>query len=179
MAGSLPQIWRKLFENNGQGPNIKSGIIPIDNDTIILNDDNKLETSGIPSGVITMWSGAIADIPTGWALCNGQNGTPNLRDRFVVGAGGGYAVGVMGGSSTSGATTLATSQIPGHTHSLGIFCWSGYNNNMWHPNGDYTAACGYEEGNNGVRNAQSAGGGGSHTHTVTPPYYALAYIMKL
>lgn len=42
MAGSLPQIWRKLFENNGQGPNIKSGIIPIDNDTIILNVDNKL-----------------------------------------------------------------------------------------------------------------------------------------
>lgn len=42
MAGSLPQIWRKLFENNGQGPNIKSGIIPIDNDTIILNGNNKL-----------------------------------------------------------------------------------------------------------------------------------------
>ena len=134
---------------------------------------------GIPAGVIVIWSGAVANIPQDWALCDGTNGTPDLRDRFVVGAGGGYAVGVMGGSSTSGATTLATSQIPGHTHSLGTFCWTGNNNSLWHSNGGFTASCGYEEGNNGVRNAQSAGGGGSHTHTVTPPYYALAYIMKL
>ena len=136
-------------------------------------------SGGVPSGVICMWSGAVDAVPDAWALCDGTNGTPDLRDRFVVGAGGGYAVGVMGGSSTSGATTLATSQIPGHTHSLGTFCWTGNNNSLWHSNGGYTASCGYETGNNGVRNAQSAGGGGSHTHTVTPPYYALAYIMKL
>jgi len=53
----------------------------------------------IPPGGIIMWSGGIASIPAGWALCNGQNGTPDLRDRFVVGAGGSYGVGERGGLS--------------------------------------------------------------------------------
>ena len=41
----------------------------------------------LPTGVIVMWSGAVSTVPSGWALCNGQNGTPDLRDRFIVGAG--------------------------------------------------------------------------------------------
>lgn len=45
-----------------------------------------------PSGVICMWSGATTAIPTGWALCNGSNGTPDLRDKFVVGAGSTYTL---------------------------------------------------------------------------------------
>lgn len=69
----------------------------------------------IPTGVITLWSGSIASIPSGWALCNGSNGTPDLRDRFVVGAGTTYAVGATGGSATS---TLTTNELPAHTHSL-------------------------------------------------------------
>ena len=60
MAGSLPQIWRKLFENNGQGPNIKSGIIPIDNDTIILNDDNKLAAKSKDSVTLAQLIAAMA-----------------------------------------------------------------------------------------------------------------------
>jgi microcystin-dependent protein len=68
----------------------------------------------LPAGVITMWSGAIATIPSGWVLCNGSNGTPDLRDRFIVGAGGGgYSVGDNGGSSS---TTLTTTELPSHTH---------------------------------------------------------------
>lgn len=50
------------------------------------------------SGIITMWSGSVASIPVGWYLCNGSNGTPDLRDRFVIGAGSNYAVGATGGS---------------------------------------------------------------------------------
>jgi microcystin-dependent protein len=69
----------------------------------------------IPTGVITLWSGSIATIPTGWLLCNGSSGTPDLRDRFVVGAGTTYAVGATGGANT---VTLDATMIPSHTHSI-------------------------------------------------------------
>ena len=54
----------------------------------------------LPPGTIVLWSGTIAAIPTGWALCNGASGTPDLRDRFLVGAGGAYAVNATGGATT-------------------------------------------------------------------------------
>ena len=54
--------------------------------------------SAFPSGGIIMWSGSQASIPSGWVLCNGSNGTPDLRDRFVIGAGNNYSVGATGGS---------------------------------------------------------------------------------
>lgn len=69
--------------------------------------------SSIPVGLITMWSGSIASIPAGWALCDGTSGRPDLRDRFIVGAGTTYAVGAIGGANT---VTLDTTQIPSHTH---------------------------------------------------------------
>ncbi len=56
--------------------------------------------AAVPAGTIALWSGAASAIPTGWALCDGQNGTPDLRGRFVVGAGGDYAVGDTGGAAT-------------------------------------------------------------------------------
>ena len=91
--------------------------------------------TSIPSGVITMWSGSIASIPSGWFLCNGSNGTPDLRDRFLVGAGSTYAVAATGGSanatlvshshtvSASGTTAGAGGHShgvsdPGHSHSV-------------------------------------------------------------
>ena len=55
---------------------------------------------GMPSGAIIMWSGAVSAVPAGWALCDGTNGTPDLRDRMVVAAGGAYAVGANGGAAT-------------------------------------------------------------------------------
>lgn len=69
--------------------------------------------AGIPAGVITMWSGSIVAIPAGWALCDGTSGRPDLRDRFIVGAGSTYAIGATGGANT---VTLDTTQIPSHTH---------------------------------------------------------------
>lgn len=69
----------------------------------------------VPAGIITLWSGAISAIPSGWVLCNGSNSTPDLRDRFVVGAGTTYAVGATGGANT---VTLDATMIPAHTHSL-------------------------------------------------------------
>lgn len=67
----------------------------------------------IPSGLISMWSGAASNIPDGWLLCDGSNGTPDLRGRFIVGAGGDYAVGATGGSNT---VALSAEEMPSHTH---------------------------------------------------------------
>lgn len=69
--------------------------------------------AAFPSGGIIMWSGSIASIPSGWLLCNGTSGTPDLQDRFVVGAGSTYAVNATGGFATY---SLSTAQLPSHTH---------------------------------------------------------------
>lgn len=71
--------------------------------------------ASLPAGVIVMWSGSIASIPAGFLLCNGASGTPDLRDRFVVGAGSTYSPGNTGGADT---VTLTTAQLPSHTHSI-------------------------------------------------------------
>lgn len=76
---------------------------------------NTASTHYVPSGGIIMWSGSVASIPSGWLLCDGTNGTPNLQDRFVVGAGNNYAVGATGGADN---VTLTSDQIPSHTHSF-------------------------------------------------------------
>jgi hypothetical protein len=83
----------------------------------------------IPSGVIVMWSGTASNIPSGWRLCDGTNGTPNLRDRFIIGAGGAYNVNSTGGSANAtlvGHTHTATStftgfDLPTHTHTVNDF----------------------------------------------------------
>lgn len=104
-------------------------------------------TNILPTGVITLWSGAIAAIPSGWYLCNGSNGTPDLRDRFVVGAGTTYAVGATGGSAS---TTLAEANLPAHTHSIS-------SSGTTAASGDHTHTF------SGTSSGQSV----SHTHTAT------------
>ena len=93
-----------------------------------VNVDRNLNTAGklmeggnalLPAGSIIMWFGAVSSIPLGWKLCNGTNGTPDLRDRFVMGAGGNAAVGQRGGSSNfSGSGT--TSSAGAHDHPVTI-----------------------------------------------------------
>lgn len=120
----------------------------------------------IPAGVIVMWSGSIGNIPSGWALCDGSNGTPDLRDRFIVGAGRSYAVGATGGAAQ---VTLTVSQIPAHAHTYTDYNSYGggvvFNGTVLEKSTGYTA------------NTSSVGGGQAHENR--PPYYALAYIMKL
>ena len=62
-----------------------------------------------------MWSGSSSNIPSGWLLCNGSNGTPDLRDRFIVGTGGSYGVGFTGGEVTH---TLTIAEMPRHNHTF-------------------------------------------------------------
>jgi microcystin-dependent protein len=159
--------------------------------------------SGFPSGGIILWSGSVASIPSGWLLCNGSSGTPDLRDRFVVGAGSTYAVANTGGAAS---VTLSESQIPSHTHTF-----SGTTNTVgdhthtinisYSPDFDYYGnnVTGLNAGQNGANSVTgqsvnlTTAGAGNHSHTVSgttgaagsggshenrPPYYALAYIMK-
>jgi hypothetical protein len=66
----------------------------------------------VPSGAILVWSGAITSVPNGYVLCNGQNGTPNLQDSFVVGSGNTFAVNAVGGFASSGVMTSAGTNTP-------------------------------------------------------------------
>lgn len=75
--------------------------------------DNTIQRRAFPSGGILMWYGNIAAIPSGWTLCNGTSGTPDLRDRFVVGAGSSYTVSATGGANE---VTLSVDELATHTH---------------------------------------------------------------
>ena len=125
---------------------------------------NLTSVPGVPVGGIIMWSGATNNIPTGWALCDGQNGTPNLQDKFIVGAGNTYAVDATGGS--------ADATLVSHTHNL------LYNHGSF---GGSSGAVTPRSGNTPVTpgiSGRVSTEGSSATNANLPPYYALAYIMK-
>lgn len=75
--------------------------------------DASEQTAALPIGAVVVWTGSIVSIPVGWQLCDGTNGSPDLRDRFVVGAGNTYAVGDIGGDAS---VVLTAPQLPDHTH---------------------------------------------------------------
>ena len=155
-----------------------------------------------PMGSIVMWSGSIANIPSGWALCDGNNGTPNLKDRFVVGAGSNYSVGNTGGSNS---VALTVSQIPSHNHSGTTSSAGNHSHKVVRSNTDnggsnsiawYTTTGYYEKyslsGHSNTANWGKTNSTGDHSHSFTtdgtgsnqahenrPPYYALAFIMRI
>ena len=147
-----------------------------DDDKVMYYDHLNLKfdylelSTAIPTGIITLWSGSIANIPSGWALCDGSSGTPNLTDRFVIhadaDAAGTNNVGDTGGASTH---TLTVAEMPAHTHPVDI------KGNGITPG---TIISGSDNvGDPGVNPpTESTGGGGAHNNR--DRYYALAYIMK-
>jgi hypothetical protein len=151
----------------------------------------------IPAGVILMWSGSVASIPAGWLLCNGTSGTPDLRNRFIVGAGSTYTPGNTGGSADatlpSHTHTFSTSTTAGqgaHEHfyaELGVFLNFGGGSRITSNRDSGGAFTGYRVmDTDGVNLGQhvhtvagtTASAGSSGTNANLPPYYALAYIMK-
>lgn len=139
------------------------------------------------AGMIMLWSGASNNIPSGWLLCDGTNSTPDLRNRFVVGAGSTYAVGATGGSADAivvSHTHTATVTDSGHTHNLkGGF--GSVTDFVGGSGQDYGVGIGSDLGTEyqvvsnttGITVSNSTTGS-SGTNANLPPYYALCYIMK-
>ena len=153
---------------------------------VTINNSGVLSVNGVagaiitgayfPSGGIVMWSGSIATIPSGWFLCNGLNGTPNLQDRFIVGAGSSYAVAALGG--TVDAVVVA------HSHTLDD---SGHAHTYNTSSATITAATGAGTALATQASATTTSvvtgitvntAGVSGTGANLPPYFALAYIQK-
>jgi hypothetical protein len=138
----------------------------------------------VPTGGIILWSGSTGSIPATWYLCDGTNGTPDLRNSFIVGAGSTYAVNATGGSADAivvSHTHTATSVVtdPGHTHFAGATggCVGGANpiRNNATTTGDLVTT----SSTTGITVATTnTTAGVSGTNANLPPYYALAYIMK-
>ena len=136
--------------------------------------------TNIPSGCIIIWSGAVGSVPSGFYLCNGQNGTPDLRNSFVLGAGNTYSVGQTGGSTDAtlvSHTHTATVTDPTHLHSLVINSGSGSVQGVNVGNGAGSTSINTTASSTGVTVANSTVGS-SATGANMPPYYALCYIMK-
>jgi hypothetical protein len=136
--------------------------------------------NGVPSGAIMLWSGSIASIPSGWLICDGTSGTPDLRNRFIVGAGSTYAVAATGGSADAvvvSHTHTATSVDSGHSHNI-----TASITNSSTPTGPAGASAPVQATSTATGNANItttvATAGVSGTGQNLPPYYALAYIMK-
>lgn len=184
-----PSNWILVAVVNGDNASIKLGT------GVTLNPDtSSTNGSPIPVGVIMMWSGTVNNIPGGWALCNGTNGTPDLRDRFIVAAGGSYTSRNSGNPDTHyhpvnpPSTNLRIDNAGNHTHKLPS-SWYGRNFN------------GVKKGNSSIDTGgtyhrdTAIQADGSHTHPGRvdiaqfdsgsssgenrPKWYALCFIMKL
>jgi hypothetical protein len=163
----------------------------------VSDDSTKFATTAfvrdiIPSGVIVMWSGSVATIPSGWLICDGSNSTPDLRNRFIVGAGSTYSVAGTGGS----ADAIVVSHT--HTGSTSTASLTGTLRNVEEPFGSASGIVSLSDqgqafygGTGSTAYNRQANFNASHSHTFTtdssgssgtnanlPPYYALAYIMK-
>jgi hypothetical protein len=140
-----------------------------------------ITAGGVPVGGIIIWSGSAAAIPSGWLLCNGTSSTPDLRNRFVVGAGSTYAVGATGGTADAvvvSHTHTATVTDPGHFHAYGQASRvQGGNDNGVFYDGQTGTAFNTGSKTTGVTVSNSTEGV-SGTNANLPPYYALCYIMK-
>ena len=167
----------------------------ITNRKIVLGDGTEIPASAIvPVGGIILWSGSTGSIPTGWQICNGTNSTPDLRNSFVIGAGDTYAVDATGGATTKNLShthasgTYATDS-DGHTHGTGTLTmgypstaqttdlvagWTAAMGNHIHTLSGVTASDSHSHDVTGT-----SGWGGSSTQDIMPPYYALAYIMRV
>lgn len=181
-SGGVSGIWNRQDSKGGNGGNAYTDEIgnnmPHNNMppyTVInwimkmVDDPDPITVYSVkaPVGTIVIWSGSKDQIPEGWALCDGQNGSPDLRDKFVLGAGENHPVGEEGGEETH---TLTVEELAKHLHTdnayggnvVKVAKTSSGTENLWSTVKTTTG----ETGNN-------------TPHNNMPPYYALCYIIKL
>lgn len=135
-----------------------------------INATGKITADNIITNTLnpTSWKGMIVAFsgdtpPEGWIFCDGKNGTPDLRDKFVLGKSDSSKIGDTGGEKTH---MLTVDEMPAHTHDT--------------IESDYNRHCGDSSGcAGGAAQRQSTSTGGGKPHNNMPPYFVLAYIMKL
>ncbi len=131
-----------------------------------------------PIGGICLWSGSQDSIPNNWVLCDGNNGTPDLRNRFIVGSGDKYQVGAIGGEETH---ILSVDEMPRHNHIYGPSTSNNFNrpyNSIGLSNitGNLDGRNSYPPSHLAIQTSET---GNNQPHNNLPPYYALCYIMKV
>tara|TARA_B100000212_G_scaffold319373_1_gene276454 strand:+ start:61 stop:483 length:423 start_codon:yes stop_codon:yes gene_type:complete len=126
--------------------------------------------SGIPTGGIIMWSGATSAIPSGWVLCDGQNSTPDLRNKFIVGASAGTGDTSYPGVSVGATGGQADAVVVSHSHTIR----TGQDEDSDQGVVDFVDNASGVTNRSGMVNSEGVSG----TNKNLPPYYALAYIMK-
>lgn len=149
-----------IAANTEEIKNINEKITNIKTNITALQD-------AMPVGSIIMFNGKAEDIPSGWAICDGTNGTPNLTDRFVL------ASTYCGGTGGNAQITLSVSQLPPHRHRLKK-CWYGKSDNA-----DDRQVVRWDDsvGTNDQILTEETGFG--LPINIMPPYYRLIYIMKI
>jgi len=132
------------------------------------------------AGMIIIWSGSLGSVPAGWVLCDGTNSTPDLRNRFIVGAGSTYAVGATGGSADAIVVSHTHTIIdPGHVHGMGqILTDTGCGPSPTVSNASCTPTTAYNS-NSATTGITINSTGGSQPHDNRQPSIAAYYIMYL
>ena len=152
----------------------------------ILGPGSRAAYGTAPVGAIVLWKGNSGQVPDGWKLCDGSNGTPDLRDRFVVGAGYDSRVGNSGGQARYNITIA---QLPAHFHLYAgddqlVYAKpgnTGYsaNDNIEQTTGGYDAVSKYNDPVWLSRIYRTSSTGSGQSVDNRPPYYALCYIMRV
>ncbi len=152
------------------------------NNMVLTNPNGDLGSIAFPKGMIVIWNGRISDVPNGWALCDGSQGTPNLKGKFVLGVDDNNdkyrTVGVSSGGTET--NTLTVDQIPAHNHDILAIYDSCGSCNISGPRGLNAGDRGAEhyDRNRADQKYIKETGGGQPVNNM-PPYLVLAYIMKL
>jgi microcystin-dependent protein len=167
----------------------KSGNFIVTNLHITGNITADGSVNFLPKGSIIMWNGSVA--PNGWSLCDGTNGTPNLKGRFILGMGHGTnltnrKLNEIGGKENH---KLTIEEMPSHNHQIKLraACWNngGCDDRIIPANGDGNGQWsdnkirGTNQNNVSKTTELINSSGSNQPHNNMPPYYVLAYIMKL
>ena len=160
-------------------------------ETVSDGADGADGSSNIPSGCIMMFYGTTA--PNGWQICNGSNGSPDLRNKFIVSTGSSYSLSAQGGENS---VSLSTSQMPSHDHDADASVSDPGHNHQLKGGVDDSdsmpARVAPSDQNSNLRtdamNSATTGisvsididnEGSGQAHENRPPYFALTFIMKL